>query len=255
MPEDMPDRVLEDMSDRMPEDMPDRMPEGMPERMPEGMPERMLDKMSDRMPEDMPDRMPEDVPDKMSEVEYQKVCQRECQIKCQIECQKICQIESQKMCQIKCQKICQIECQIECQKICHIDWQKVCQKICMIECPKEVCQSNGLDHMDKEWQMISQIEYKIMCVEFEWFACFALSWVKQDQAKGFLVTLSYFGCALDPCWRLGTVDACSAYALPACFFCGRLSAFAQLRQWCRLVPWRLLGNTCESKKHGDLLVL
>ena len=78
-------------------------------------------------------------------------------------------MECQKMCQIKCHKICQIECQ----KICHIDWQKVCQKICRIERPKEVCQSNGLEHMDKEQQMRSQIEYKIMCVEFEWMACFA----------------------------------------------------------------------------------
>ena len=37
--------------------------------------------------------------------------------------------------------------------------------------------------MDKEWQMRSQIEYKIMCVEFEWVACFAGSWVKQDQVN------------------------------------------------------------------------
>ena len=32
-------------------------------------------------------------------------------------------------------------------------------------------------------QMRSQIEYKIMCVEFELMACFAGSWVKQDQVK------------------------------------------------------------------------
>ena len=37
--------------------------------------------------------------------------------------------------------------------------------------------------MDKEQQMRSQIEYKIMYVEFELMACFAGSWVKQDQVK------------------------------------------------------------------------
>ena len=40
-----------------------------------------------------------------------------------------------------------------------------------------------LEHMDKEQQIISQIEYKIVCVEVVWIACFAGSWVKQDQVK------------------------------------------------------------------------
>ena len=65
----------------------------------------------------------------------------------------------------------------------------------------------------------------------------------------FLVTFSHIGCAIDPCWRLGTVDACSAYALLACFFCGRFSAVAKLRPCYRLVLWGLLGNTCDWDIH------
>ena len=75
--------------------------------------------------------------------------------------------------------------------------------------------------------------------------CFvtAVSW------QCFLVTFSNIGCAIDPCWRLGTVDACSAYALLACFFCGRFSVVAKLRPCYRLVLWGLLGNTCDWDMH------
>ena len=62
--------------------------------------------------------------------------------------------------------------------------------------------------MDKEWQMISQIEYKIMCVEFEWFefewfACFAGSWVKQDQAKA--------SCLVERMMCLSSIASCVSY--------------------------------------------
>ena len=55
-----------------------------------------------------------------------------------------------------------------------------------------------------------------------------------DAWQCFLDTFSYIGCAIDACWRLGTVDACSAYALLACFFCGRFSAVAKFRPCYRL---------------------
>ena len=119
--------------DRMPEDIPDRVLEDMPDRLPEDMP----DKMSGRMPEDMPDRMPEGMPERMPE----KMSDRMPDRMPEDVPDKLSEDMPEDM---------------------HIDWQKVCQKICRIECPKEVCQSNGLEHI-KEWQMISQIEYKIMC--------------------------------------------------------------------------------------------
>jgi len=70
----------------------------------------------------------------------------------------------------KVQNVCQI---LECQKICHIVGRKCARRYAGLNTRTKICQTNGLEHRDKECQKMSQIEYKILCVEFEWIARFA----------------------------------------------------------------------------------
>ena len=65
----------------------------------------------------------------------------------------------------------------------------------------------------------------------------------------------YIGCAIDPCWRLGTADACSAYVLLACFFCGRFSAVASCGNAAGLCSGVCLETFANPGNHGDSVVL
>ena len=87
--------------------------------------------MPDRMPEDMPDRMLEDMPDKMPE----------CQIKCQKECQKMLPDTMPE------------------------DLPDRMPGDMQDRMPERSLPVKWTRRYGQRWKMISQIEYKIMCVE------------------------------------------------------------------------------------------